>query len=717
LRIRAFTTATLAGAILTLMAASAEAASSRIALVIGEAAYPDGALPTTANDAGLVAQVLQTAGFDVVGARDLDGKGIREAMRDFLDKANAAGPDMQAFVYVSGRALQYAGDNYIVPIDARIARAADAPIEAVKISDFTHALAAAPGLARVVVIDGARANPYAQQGDPLAGGLALVDPEPNTVIAFNAAPGAVGVQDAGDYGVYAKSLSGLMRQGGVDIRQVFEQVRLEVNQQTQGAQIPWSAGKFTAPYFIFERAADAAPPRKMPTRKPLKELSVEEAYEAVIARDDLKDYEEFLREHRQSEQARRVEAILAARREALFWRRALTRNKPEAYWTYLKLYPRGPHAYDAALRLQALDARREPPPDFEVIDYDDLPPPPRDELVYADRPYYYFGGDDFGPPPPPPPRDYYVEQDDDWRDLPPPPPQYGPGLLPALAIAIPLAIAARAYNDRPRPNGVAPASAPPPAPPRPFGPPPLPRGVQPVAAATPAPAAPAPAAPRGPGAVRFAAPPAAPAARTPPAPAGAPPAPARPPLPTPGAAPAATPAPALRPSTATPSVPTTPAPARPPLPTPGAAPAPVSPPKPAERPAQRNPDAPLAAPRPAPADAPRPAPLAAPRPAPAEAPRPAPAEAPRPAPPPRAEAPRPAPHVEAPRPAPAEAPRPAPHVEAPRPAPAAPNPPPAPHVEQPRPAPAAPPRPEPHAEAPRPGPGKPACGQPGQPRC
>ncbi len=37
----------------------------RIALVIGNAAYEAGALPTGANDAGLIAQTLQAAGFDV----------------------------------------------------------------------------------------------------------------------------------------------------------------------------------------------------------------------------------------------------------------------------------------------------------------------------------------------------------------------------------------------------------------------------------------------------------------------------------------------------------------------------------------------------------------------------------------------------------------------------------------------------------------------------
>ncbi len=251
--------ATLAGVSLAVWSVGADAANPRIALVIGESAYADATLPTTANDAGLVAQVLQAAGFDVVGARDLDQKSVRESLRDFLDKANAAGPDMQAFVYISGRALQYAGDNYLAPVDARIARDSDVPIEAVKISDFTHALAAAPGLARVVVIDGARPNPYAQQGQPLAGGLALVDPEPGSVIAFNAAPGAIGVEDAGDYGVYAKSLAGLMRQGGVDINDVLAQVRVDVNQKTQGAQAPWSVGKLDAPYFLFERAPDAPP--------------------------------------------------------------------------------------------------------------------------------------------------------------------------------------------------------------------------------------------------------------------------------------------------------------------------------------------------------------------------------------------------------------------------------------------------------------------------
>ncbi len=336
-------------------------ANPRIALVIGNATYADQALATTSNDAGLIAQTLQAAGFDVVGARDLDEKSLRTAFRDFLDKAAAAGPDMQAFVYLSGRALQYDGDNYFVPIDARINRDADAPIDAVRLSDFTHALAQTPGRARIVVVDGARANPYPAQGAPLAPGLALVDPEPGELIAFNAAPGTLAGDEQGPYGVYGKTLAGVMRQGGVDVAQVFDQTRVLVNQQSQGALIPWNASKLDGPYYIFERAPDAPPPpiaaAVQAADQPIGALSPQDAYAAALERDTMAGYEAFLAAYPNSDQAHRVRAILAARREAAFWRRSVNANTPRAYWTYSRVYPRGPHVADARRRLAILSAR------------------------------------------------------------------------------------------------------------------------------------------------------------------------------------------------------------------------------------------------------------------------------------------------------------------------------------------------------------------------
>ncbi len=528
------------------------APNPRIALVVGNATYPDAALATTANDAGLVAQTLQAAGFDVIGARDLDGQSLRTALRDFLQKAAAAGPDMQAVVYLSGRAVQYNGDNYFVPVDAQINRDADVPIEAIRIADFTHALAATPGKARIIVLDAARANPYAAQGSPLAPGLALVDPEAGELIAFNAAPGTLAGDEQGPYGVYGKTLAGAIRQGGVDIAQAFDQTRVSVNAETQGALLPWSASKLGGPFYVFERAADAPPappPLAQTERKPISSFSAEDAYAAAIERDTLTGYREFLKAYPNSNQARRVRAILAVRREASYWRHTVRADTPRAYWTYLRIYPRGPHVADAQRRLTMLSAEFEPPPDFRPEIYANLPPPPPDERFYEERPIYAF--DDFGPPPPPPPVQYGYAEDDDWRDLPPPPPPPGIGVLPVLGVALPIAAGAVAYQGLSHRNGIAPRGEPrfrqpPPAPP------PLPANIKPVAPPAPVAAvAPPPSAaavkplrPIGRRGQPGAPSPATPAAPASPAGAGAPAAPGGKPVPKPGAPPAAAVAPA-----------------------------------------------------------------------------------------------------------------------------------------------------------------------------
>jgi uncharacterized caspase-like protein len=91
-----------------LSAAAAQQPEKRIALVVGNGAYAKSPLATAANDAGLIAQTLQAAGFDVIGARDLDGDTLRKSFRDFIQKAESSGPDTVAMVYLGGYGLQLA---------------------------------------------------------------------------------------------------------------------------------------------------------------------------------------------------------------------------------------------------------------------------------------------------------------------------------------------------------------------------------------------------------------------------------------------------------------------------------------------------------------------------------------------------------------------------------------------------------------------------------
>jgi uncharacterized caspase-like protein len=441
--------------------ATAQQSEKRIALVIGNGAYAAAPLQTAANDAGLIAQTLEAAGFDVVGARDLDQDSLRRAFRDFLDKASASGPDTVAFIYLSGYSVQLEGENYFVPVDAKIDRASDVPAEAARISDYIRPLADLKLKATIVVLDGARPNQFAQSGSPLAGGLALVEPEPGTLIAFNAAPGTVAPEGQGPYGAYAQALAEMLRDGGLSLNELFDRVRLRVNEMTNGAEVPWNESKIQAPFEFFVRAADAPPPEVSTEHmaelqsRPLRDLGARDAYIAALDRDTLRGYLDFLAAYPDDPMAKRVRAIVAARREAITWRRTRLVDTPRAYWSYLRRYSRGPHAYDARRRLEYLSAALEPPPSFEMIEYD-VPPPPRDEIIYIDRPVLYFDDPDFDfAPPPPPPVIFLPARPRYIVELPAPPPPIVAFVLPfPVYRPVPTWVRPPAHVAPPPPNNI-----------------------------------------------------------------------------------------------------------------------------------------------------------------------------------------------------------------------------------------------------------------------
>src|SRR6266436_6906820 len=227
----------------------------------------------------------------------------------------------------------------------------------------------------------------------------------------------------------------MIRTGGLTLPEVFNRLRLRVNDASKGAQVPWHAHKIDAPFMFFDRAPDApaqAPPDQVAAirNKPIRDLGVQDAYAAALERDTMPGYEDFLAAYPGDPLAKRVRAIVAARREAITWARTYRADTPQAYWSYLRRYPRGPHAADARRRLAILTAALEPPPSFAVMDYD-VPPPPPEEIVYVDRPALMFSDPEFDfAPPPPPPLFFLPPPPPDFVVLVPPPPPIGLYILP-----------------------------------------------------------------------------------------------------------------------------------------------------------------------------------------------------------------------------------------------------------------------------------------------
>ncbi len=363
----------------------------RIALVIGNAAYPKGPLQTSLADGGLVAEALTSIGFEIVEGADVNQTDLRRVFRDFLEKVQAAGPEAIAFVYYSGYALQFEGDNYLIPVDARLERDSDIPIDGVRLFDLLRPLTDVPAVAKIVVLDAGRPLPFQIQGGQLARGLGAIESAPGMLVAFSSAPGTVAQDGPGPYGAYATAIAEMVREPGLDLDTMFARIRLRTNEATNGAQTPWEVSQLQqvvmlvpgtpnappagAPQGLLAapQAAMGAPVRR--TSRPIRDLPPEDAYAIAVEQDELPTYVEYVRLYPNSPYAQRVWATIRARREALLWRRALLMNSPDAYWTYMQRYPDGMYAFDARRRLRRLAAAEGPPPGFRMLDFDDVPPP------------------------------------------------------------------------------------------------------------------------------------------------------------------------------------------------------------------------------------------------------------------------------------------------------------------------------------------------------
>ena len=256
------------------------------------------------------------------------------------------------------------------------------------------------------------------------------------LIAYASAPGTVAPDRPGDYGAYATAIAEMLRAPGTDLDTAFTHIRSRTHLTTEGQQTPWHVSALGESIeLVPPEAATASVPPPPPIRqaRPMRDIGPDEAYALAIEMDTLEGYTGFVQAYPGHPYTQRVWPMIRARREALAWMRALEINTPQSYWTYLRRYPNGMYAFDAERRLRRLGSPFAPPPDFAMMEFDDVP------MALVDEPREYVDVYRVGPPPPlglyGAPRPAYL------ANLPPPQRRGGgPGsrILPALAVGIPL---------------------------------------------------------------------------------------------------------------------------------------------------------------------------------------------------------------------------------------------------------------------------------------
>ncbi|MGC4008453.1 MAG: caspase family protein [Pseudomonas sp.] len=212
----------------------------RIALVVGNARYPAIPLSNPENDARLIADNLRKLGFEVNEQLNLGVIAFRRALRDFARRVQE--DDAVAVLYYAGHGVQIDGRNYLLPVDLNLRDQEEVKDESVDIEDlFLARIEKARSHARIVILDACRDNPFAGKTRNIrsVGGLAEMGAR-GTLIAYASAPGMPAEDGpSGRNSVYTRNLAEEMMVPGLEVEQMFKNVRVKVLRDTRERQVPW----------------------------------------------------------------------------------------------------------------------------------------------------------------------------------------------------------------------------------------------------------------------------------------------------------------------------------------------------------------------------------------------------------------------------------------------------------------------------------------------
>ena len=227
---------------------TALAQQRRTALVIGNATYETGPLRNPVNDATDMAALLQRLGFEVSSLKDAKLRAMEEAIEAFSQKLRKGGVGL---FYFAGHGVQVAGENYIVPIGARISREQDVRFETIQVGRILGGMEDAGNEVNLIILDACRDNPFARSfRSGSQRGLAVSQAVRGSLMAYATAPGKTAADGNSRNGVYTQQLLRHMATPGMKVEDVFKRVRLSVEDATNGQQTPWETTSLRGDFYF-----------------------------------------------------------------------------------------------------------------------------------------------------------------------------------------------------------------------------------------------------------------------------------------------------------------------------------------------------------------------------------------------------------------------------------------------------------------------------------
>jgi hypothetical protein len=236
-------------------AGPAASASGGVALLIGNAAYPnaDAPLKEPVSDARALGAQLRDQGFDVDIGENLSKQAMQAALDRFYGKIKPTSP---AIIFFSGFGIQTGRQSYLIPVDAQIWNEGDVRRDGFSLDKILNDMANKGAQIKIAIIDASRHNPYERNFRSVPAGLAAVT-APEGAAVMMSAPSAAVVSDGGS-AVFVSELIKELKVPGATVEQVLNRTRVDVSRDTKGQQVP-SVSSSLQEDFSFDSGPQSSP--------------------------------------------------------------------------------------------------------------------------------------------------------------------------------------------------------------------------------------------------------------------------------------------------------------------------------------------------------------------------------------------------------------------------------------------------------------------------
>jgi len=228
---------------------------SKLALIIGNADYPESPLSNPVNDARAIKHKLTNLGFKTITITNAKNISMEKALRKFSTRL--VNQEVALFFF-AGHGMQIDGKNYLTAVDTNFDQEIDAKHSSLPLNKVIDIMERGPNKTDIIMLDACRTNPYERRwrGEE-SRGLAPVYAPKGMIIAYATSPGQVAYDGDGKNGAYTDAFLRHVGTPDITIEDLFKRVRNTLSSSTRGRQISWEhtslMGDF---YFNFSFVTD-----------------------------------------------------------------------------------------------------------------------------------------------------------------------------------------------------------------------------------------------------------------------------------------------------------------------------------------------------------------------------------------------------------------------------------------------------------------------------